>query len=887
MNVSTFLRHLRRESRGSRGRLVFFVACLASGVAAVTAVAGLAEALDQGIRREARTLLAADLAVRGRRPIPVEIETAIDRIAGAERTEIRETLTLVAATLVEAAGDTAEVSPEAASPARSLLVELKSVDGTYPFYGDLDLEPAATLAQLLDERSTVVAPEVLRRLELSLGDEVRIGGETFRITGIVLKEPDRIAGRLTLGPRLFVNAAGLARAGLERLGSRVTYRTLVRLPADRQDDLDDVAEELSGFLASDGRHRIETFREAQPAMRRGLERTGRYLALAALLSLLIGGLGVAQTVRAWLAGRMDAIAVLKSLGYRPREILWLYLGQTVALGFFGSLAGVALGVAVQGGATRLLAGALPVENLDLIQPLAWGRGLLLGVGVALLSSLPPLAAARRVPPIRVLRRDTEPLPPSRPALVGAVLALLGSCLALAAWQAGSWTLGVLFTGGLVVVAAVLGLAARGLARLASRSRFRSRLWLRQGLAALQRPGASTLSGIVALGLGVVALLGMLLVERSLSAELAKEFPRDAPTAFLIDIQPDQWAGVEGLLREQQSGRIDSVPMVMARIAAIDGRSTEELQAEIGDAPDRRSNERRSNEPQARGRRQGEGGPRDRQGDRREGWTLRREQRLTYLEQLPEDNVILEGALWHDPQLAEISVEEEFARGLGAVLGSVLTLDIQGVTLDLTVTSLRRVDWGTFGINFFLVAEPGILEDAPQTRVAAARLPEGREQQVQDALAASFPNVTMIRTREVLEKVATILDRLALGVRLLGALTVFAGLAILAGAVSAGSIRRGAEVALLKTLGMSRRQVVASFATEYALMGLVAGVIGTAGAAVLAYFVVTRGMEVPWRAEPLWLLGSVAGTMVLAVVAGLAASSGALRKRPVEVLRSVS
>jgi len=266
--------------------------------------------------------------------------------------------------------------------------------------------------------------------------------------------------------------------------------------------------------------------------------------------------------------------------------------------------------------------------------------------------------------------------------------------------------------------------------------------------------------------------------------------------------------------------------------------------------------------------------------------LRREQRLTYLEQLPKDNVILEGALWRDPHLAEVSVEEEFAQGLGVSLGSVLTLDIQGVSLDLTVTSLRRVDWGTFGINFFLVVEPGVLEEAPQSRVAAARLPEGDEQQVQDALAATFPNVTMIRTREVLEKVATTLGRLALGVRLLGGLTIFAGLAILAGAVSATSIRRGAEVALLKTLGMSRRQVVASFATEYVLMGLVAGVIGTVGATVLAYFVVTRGMEVPWRVEPWWLLGSVVGTAMLAVVAGLAASGGALRKRPMEVLRSL-
>ena len=881
MSWRTFWHHLWRESRGSRGRIVFFVACLAAGVASVTAVAGLSEGLDQGIRREARTLLAADLSVRGRRPIPEEVEAAIDLIAGAQRTGVREMLTLVAA-------DRSAVGPAAGdgdTPAASVLVELKSIDGVYPFYGELELDPAVGIGELLAADSTVVAPEILGRLALAVGDAVRIGGASFRIAGTVLDEPDRIAGRLTMGPRLFVSAAGLERAGLVRLGSRVTYRTLVRLPAQRQADLETIAEELDALLAADRRHRVETFSEAQPAMRRGLERSGRYLALAALLSLLIGGLGVAQTVRAWLAGRMDAIAVLKCLGYRPQEILRLYLGQTIALGFLGSLAGVALGVAVQYGATHLLAGVLPVADLELIQPLAWGRGMALGVGVALLSSLPPLAAARRVPPIRVLRRDTEPLPPSRLALAGTVSALLASFTSLAAWQAGAWVRGLLFTGGLLIAAVALGLAAAGLTRLATRPRSQARLWLRQGLAALERPGASTISGIVALGVGVVALLGMFLVERSLSAELAREFPRDAPTAFLIDIQPDQWPGVEALLKHRQSDNIDSVPMVMARIAAVDGRSSEEIQAEIGDDTSRRGDRTGRNERGSSGRSNGEV---------RQGWTLRREQRLTYLDRLPADNEIIAGAAgaadgspWTDPEVAEISVEEEFARGLGAGVGSILTLDIQGVELDLTVTSLRRVDWGTFGINFYLVVEPGILEAAPQSRLAAARLPPGREQLVQDALAAEFPNVTMIRTREVLAKIATLLERLSLGVRLLGGLTVLAGLAILAGAVSAGSIRRGAEVALLKTLGMTRRQVVASFATEYALMGLVAGVIGTAGGAVLSYFVATRGMEVPWRSEPLWLAGSIAATIVLAVVSGLAASGGALRKRPVEVLRSMT
>ncbi len=885
MSTAVFFAHLRREARGGGGRLIFFVACLAAGVAAVVAVAGFSEGLDRGIRGEAKSLLTADLAVRGRRPIPEELKAAVDRIAGAERAEVREMLTMVAVPRAAASGAEATGDDQAGVPApaggtpRSILVELKSVEGGYPFYGELELEPAVPLAELLDGESTVVAPEILARLGLAVGDQLEIGGEGFRIAGTVGREPDRITGGLRLGPRLLVSAAGLERAALERLGSRVTYRTLVRLPPEA--DLETIVEDLGALLVGDGRHRIETFSEAQPGLRRSFKRIGSYLALAALLSLLIGGVGVTQTVRAWIAGRMDAIAVLKCLGYRPREVLRLYLGQAAVLGLAGSLVGVGAGIAVQLAAMRLLAGALPVEHLSMWQPLAWGRGLLLGLGVALIASLPPLAAASRVPPMRVLRRGAEPLPPSRYALALSGLALLASLIALAAWQAGSLVRGLLFTGGLATAAALLSLAATGLSRLArgpwlaGGPRMRGGLWIRHGLSALGRKGASTTSGIVALGLGVLVLLAMFLVERGLTAELEKDLPRNAPTAFLIDVQTDQWSGVEALLRRHRAASIASVPMVTARLAAIDGRSSRELQTEASRSPPPVATE---------------------QSRRRERWALRREQRLTYLDALPAGNRIIEssgGALatsqkpWVDDRLDEISVESEFAADLGVGLGSILTLDVQGVELDLTVTSLREVDWGTFGINFFLVVEPGVLEHAPQSRFAAARLPEGGEQGLQDSLADAFPNVTVVRTREVLDKIASTLGRLALGVRLLGSLTVLAGLAILAGAVSAGQVRRGAEVALLKTLGMTRWQVVATFATEYALSGLVAGLIGSSGGAALAWFTLTRGMEVAWRVEPLWLVVAVVATVLLSVASGLSASLGALRKRPVAVLRGVT
>jgi putative ABC transport system permease protein len=316
--------------------------------------------------------------------------------------------------------------------------------------------------------------------------------------------------------------------------------------------------------------------------------------------------------------------------------------------------------------------------------------------------------------------------------------------------------------------------------------------------------------------------------------------------------------VRGLLERAGATRIESVPVVPSRLTAIDGVSVDDLTAR-------------------------------RPKDRNRRWLLTREQRLTYMRQLPADNVVVAGALWRgtaaDPARAEVSVEESFAQDLKLHLGSRLRFDVEGVPIDLTVTSIRKVNWRSFGINFSLVVEPGVLDQAPQQRFAAVRLPPGGEQRVQDLLAASYPNVTVLRLRELLEKVGKVLNRISLGVRFLGGFTVLAGIAILAGAVSAGSARRGREVALLKTLGMTRRGVASHFAVEYALIGLVAGTIGAAGAAALAWAVVTRGFNLTGQVEGLPLAAGVAAAATLTVAAGLAASLRALQRRPVEVLRT--
>jgi putative ABC transport system permease protein len=844
VKLSVYLRYAARESRGSRGRLLFFTSCLAVGVAAVVAVGGLSASFEGGIRSEARRLLAAELVVKSRRPLPPELDEILATVPGALRTDVREMATVVAAPRRD------DDRP------RSQLVELKVVGPRYPFFGDLELRPDRPLADLLPEDGVVAAPEVLERLGLRIGDELRVGGAAFRITGEVGAEPDRIRVSFTLGPRVFLSHDGLERAGLIRFGSRVEYRALVRLDDGAGVD---AVQALAARLREDLPDReyvtVETYADAQPALRDGLRRMQEYLGLVALLSLLIGGVGVAQVVRAWLAGRLDSIAVLKCLGVRARELMLLYLGQTAALGLLGSLVGAVVGLAFQLLLPLVLGDILPPG----VEPSWWLpapalRGILVGTGIAVLFSVPPLASLGRVPPARVIRRDAEPLHQGRTVRAAMWMVVLAGILVTAGAQSGSLTRGAWFTLGIVVTVAVLGVAAWGLSRAVGRfPSARGSVWLRHGIASVGRPGASTLGAIVALGVGVLVVLAMYLVQDRLSGQFEADLPEGAPTAFLVDIQPDQWDAIRSLLEETGAERIDSVPVVVGRLRTVEGRPVEELVEDSG-------------------------------GGGRRRWVFTREQRLTYMETLPEDNEIVDGALWSDPERAEVSIELDFARDLGVGVGSSLVFDVQGVPLELTVTSLRTVDWRTFGINFFLVVEPGVLEDAPQFRVAATRLPSGGEQRIQDHLVDRFPNVTVIRIREILEKVVNVIRRIGLGVRLLGGFTVLAGIVILMGAIGADAVRRGREVALLKTLGMTRWGVAAMFSVEYALVGLVAGVIGSIGAGVLAWAVLDQGMQIRFDPNPVIFPVAVGGSVLLTVLAGTAAGARALARRPVEVLR---
>ena len=856
MSPRVALRYSLRELRGSLGRVWVWVACLSVGVGAVVSVAGLASSVDGAIRGEARKLLAADLAVRSRGPLPEDVLETIDRVPGAAHAEVRELAAMV--------GRASPREPGGEGPS-SLLAELKAVSGGYPFYGELVTEPpllpGTNPADVLGGHSALVSPEALSRLGLKVGDDLRLGRRTLRVIGSLEAEPDRLPTGFAFGPRVVVGVAAQEAAGLFPFAGFGGYRVLVRLPGEHSlEELELRADALRDEI-DDGAVRVETYADAQPGIREDLERLSRYLGLVALLSLLVGGVGVAQGIRAWLTQRLDALAVLKCLGARPRDLMRTYVVQAVLLGLVAGVIGGVAGLLSILLVPAILGGALPVEAISIWQPRAFLRGVALGVGVSTAFSAPALLVVLRAPPVRVFRSGAEPLPGSRLASALSVVAVGAGVAGSTALQAGSLWLALRFVGAVAAAVVALILAALLLRRLARFLAPRCRSsWLRYGVAALARPESGTLAASVALGMGLMVLLAMFVVQGHLHDELAAGLPEEAPSAFLLNVPAAGWGGLAGLLEREGARRVQSAPVVMARVRAIDGVPVAE-----------RLNDRNR-------------------------WALRRQLRLTFLDELPADNVILEtwnseaagpataARPWVDPALGEVSVEQEFAETIGVSVGSTIDLEVGGRETRITVTSLRRVDWEGFGINFFLVVEPAVLDWAPYTRLAAAWLPQEREERIQDEIYLAYPGVAVVRIREVLRQVVDLVGNLQVGVRVLGSFTVAAALLTLAGAVAASSARRGREAALLKTIGSTRFDVLRAFAAEYALVGLSAAAVAAVLGSAAAWWLVTRELELAWSFRPWAVFGALAAGGLLSLATGLLASAGALQRPPIDSLR---
>jgi putative ABC transport system permease protein len=834
------LRLAWRQARGGGRHLAVVGACVALGVAALVAVGTLGAGLEATLTREAKSLLGGDVELRAARALPAEAESALARLDA--RTRVVRVRELVAMVRGATRGD-------------SLLVELKAVDRDYPLYGRLATTPAAPLAALLADDGAVVQRAVLDRLGLAIGDRLALGTITLTIRGVVDAEPDRSAGLVSLGPRVFLSLDALERTGLVGFGSRVRHRVLLGLPAESHPH--DVRATLAREIATPA-VRVAAYDEAQPGLRRFFTQLTMYLGLVGLASLLVGGIGVAAAMAAFVSRQTPTLAVLKALGTDTRTLVATYVLQTQVVALVASLAGAALGLAVQPLLGAAIAGLVPFTLEP--RPQAWTlvRGIVMGLGTTLLCTWAPLAAIRSVPPWLVLRQDVAPSERAgrrRLALVPVAVGLS----ALALWQAGSLKIGAIFVGAslaaLLVLWALARLVIAGVRRL---PRARGLAW-RHGVAALARPGSPAPRVVVALGIAVMLLVTVALLQGVLGRQIDHERRRDAPSFFFIDVQPDQREAFTRMVAQAAGAPPALTPVVRGRLAALDG---ERLTRAVVDR-------RRS------------------QGDGEDGrWYFTRDYVLTWSDAPPEHNVVTQGRWWDTGARSrpEVSVEETAARHLGVGLGARLTFDIQGVEIDAVVTSIRRVDWQSFSTNFFMILSPGTLEGAPLTWVATARVPTAAEADLQDRIVAVFPNVTAVPLRDVLQRVSGVLRDIAVAVRLVALFTLGAGLVVMTAALTATRSQRLYESVVLRTLGATRGVVARAFAVEYGVLGAVAGAGGGALALGLAWALVRWVLEAPWSFDAVPLALGLAATVALALAVGFLSTFRLLGAKPLPVLR---
>jgi putative ABC transport system permease protein len=833
------LRLALRQARGGRRHLAALFACVALGVGALVAVGTLGAGLEATLAREAKALLGGDVELRAARPLPADAEAALAGLArdGGRVVRVSE---LVAMARAPAGG-------------ASLLVELKAPSAGYPLYGALATAPAVPLATLLEGDGVIVQRDVLERLGVALGDRLTVGEATLTIRGVVEAEPDRSASLVRLGPRVFLSPSALERAGLVTFGSRVRYRALVRLPGGLR--AGDTRAALAREIADPG-VRVAAYDESQPGLRRFFSQLTLYLGLVGLASLLVGGIGVAAAVSAFVARQVPTIAALKALGAETRTLVATYLIQTQAVALAASLVGAGLGLAAQPLLASAIAGLVPFALEPRLEPWTLARAIVMGLLTTLLCTWAPLAAVRAVPAWLLLRREVEPS--ARGAGPRTLVPVVVGLAALAMWQAGSLKTGAIFVGAALAALLALAALARGLTALAARApRARGLAW-RHGLAALGRPGGHAPRVVVALGVAVMLLLTIALLEGVLGRQIDYEQRREAPSFFFLDVQPDQVDDFGRLVERTTGARPAFTPVVRARLAAVDGvRVTRE-------AVERR-----------RGR------------DEEGRWYFTREYALTWAEAAPATSTLTAGRGWTPAEggaRALASVEETAARHLGVRPGSRLTFDVQGVDIEVEVAGVRRVDWQSLTTNFFFVLSPAALAGAPATWVATTRVAGGQEAALQNAVVAAFPNVTAIPLRDVLERVAAVLADIAVAVRLVAFFTLGAGVVVLAGALAATRSQRLYDSVVLRTLGATRGLVARAFAVEYGLLGAAAGLGGAGLATVLAWAVVRWVLDAPWSFDPVVLLVGVAASVTLAIAVGFLVTFRLLGQKPLPVLR---
>lgn len=822
-------RQLLRDAAAGDIRILF--AALVLAVVAVTAVGFVTDRAERALAIEANRLLGGDAVVRGDAPITGIVRDAANA-AGLRRTE-----TLSLDSMIRA-GE------------QLRLGDLRALGEGFPLRGSFRIIDAAGGAE--HDAKGIPAPGTLwmsqsgaETLDAKIGDSIGIGDLRLRLTALVVQEPDASMDYFNVAPKVFLNLADVPATGLVQEGSRLGYRLVVAGDAAAVERFTATARPT---LARG--QRLETIQDARPEIRSSLDRAGRFLGLAALVSVVLAAVAVAMAARRHSERHLSGTAVMRCLGASQRTLVVIHVGELVLLGLIACTVGVVIAYGLQWAIGSWLQAEMKIS----IPPAGWLpalQGYGVGMIVLLAFGAPPVLALRRVPALRVLRRDLDPTEPS--AWLVALTGFVGLG-ALLWWKAGSATLGTAMLLGILGTLAVLALLAWLMILLVRRLRSRLRGSLRYGLANVSRRAGTSVAQVSALGLGLMALLLLTFVRTDLLDRWQLSLAADAPNRFIINVQEDQQAEVNAFMAEQNIAPPVLFPMIRGRLVSLNGKPTSG--ADYAD---------------------------DQEARRR----AEREFNLSTAATLRDDNKVTAGKFWNGrtPATPELSVEERFAEQLGWKIGDRVAFDIAGQPFEGKITSLRSVDWESFRPNFFVIASPGSMDGYPASYITAVSVPP-EQKRFTAQLVERFPNLSVIDVDAVLKQVRSTADQVSTVVQVVFWFSLAAGVLVLLAAVSASQDERLLEGGVMRVLGGSRRQLRLAQASEFAAIGLLSGLVAAIAASVLSGVIATQVFDLPWKAN--WSLAAIGGGlgMLAALAAGLFATRRVLDAPPSVTLREL-
>jgi putative ABC transport system permease protein len=829
------------ESRSTRRRLALYMSAISLGVMALVAIDSYAANVQRTVRTQSRALLGGDLAFSSGRPFPGAVDTLVDSLAAAGY-DIARITSFGSMALAPRSGGTR-------------FSQIRAVTPTWPLYGDVSTQPPMRLDTLHSGRVALVDTTLLIAINANIGDSIQLGFAKFLVAGTLGKVPGEPDIAAAIGPRILIGSGFADTTGLLVFGSRVEREVFVRArgPGDAN-DLQVMQERLRAL-----RLRARTVAQSESRMSDSINELSSFLGIVGIVALLLGGIGVASGVHAWVVRKIDTVAVLRCLGATGPQVLLMYSAQAALMGLVGATIGAALGVIVQFLLPRAIGGFMPVDVTPQLEWLAITKGMALGLWIALAFALHPLITLRRVSPLQAIRRNADPVPIRRgwrdPYRLAVNILLVATVVAVAGTRSDSWedTFGV--SAGIALVLGVLLASAGGLSWLARRVlRAGWPYVVRQGVANLYRPANQTRAVVLSLGFGAFLLSTLYLVQSNLLGNLRRLDAESSGNLILFDVQADQAAGVDSIIRTSGTPLIQRTPIVMMRLGAINGVDVGVLQNDSARRDSR--------------------------------WALRREYRSTYRDSLFPAESLMTGS-WFSPNdnQGEVSLETEIAEELQVSIGDRLRWDVQGVNIETVVTSIRGVNWSRFEPNFFAVFEPSALANAPQTFVMLANAPDDRRSAtLQRDVVRRYPNVAIVDLTLIRQTIGEITQRATVAIRFLAIFSLAMGIPVLFSAVAATRRERLREGVLLKTLGATRRQIGRIMFAEYALLGLLGSLTGMllsfAGAWGVMHYVFDRPMT-PAYVPALALAGV---TLLLTVSIGFLSGREVFRETAIAALR---